>query len=454
MKPDHLDSGAASAGGPPPNPRQLVSLKSLCATFSVSASWVYKHSRKGCRDALPVVRLGRSLRYDVDKVALYLRSRERHSTDATLDLNLETLVGWAGATIHANAWQIHGRGLSGNNTKNLLTISNIEADRGTLLSDLYLDQTAFDGVVSLRVGQQAVDDEFIVSKTAALFVNSTFGYPALPSAAQPSGGPDYPFATPGVRLKLAPTDQLTILAGAFNGDPAGPGAGDPQLRNPSGTAFRTSDGVLGFLEAQYAVNQSKDAAGLPATYKLGAWFDTERVADLRVDRNGLSLADSRSDGVARKHDGDWSLYAIADQMVWRKPGTDDQGLTLFARLMGAPADRSLMDLYADGGFSFKGPFEGRDDDQAGLAIGYGRISDDASRFDADLRRTMPGRPIRDQESIIELTYTAQVTPWWQLQPDLQYVVHPGGHVPLPDDPSQGRAIGNATVVGLRTTITF
>ena len=212
--------------------------------------------------------------------------------------------------------------------------------------------------------------------------------------------------------------------------------------------------MLGFLEAQYAVNQSKDAAGLPATYKLGAWFDTERVADLRVDRNGLSLADSRSDGVARKHDGDWSLYAIADQMVWRKPGTDDQGLTLFARLMGAPADRSLMDLYADGGFSFKGPFEGRDDDQAGLAIGYGRISDDASRFDADLRRTMPGRPIRDQESIIELTYTAQVTPWWQLQPDLQYVVHPGGHVPLPDDPSQGRAIGNATVVGLRTTITF
>ena len=85
MKPDQLDSGAASAGGLPPAPRQLVSLKSLCATFSVSASWVYKHSRKGCRDALPVVRLNRSLRFDLDKVALYLRSRERHSTDATLD---------------------------------------------------------------------------------------------------------------------------------------------------------------------------------------------------------------------------------------------------------------------------------------------------------------------------------------------------------------------------------
>jgi integrase/predicted DNA-binding transcriptional regulator AlpA len=85
MKPDQLNSGAASAGGLPPTPRQLLSLKSLCAAFSVSASWVYKHSRKGCRDALPVVRLGHSLRYDADKVALYLRSRERHSPDATLD---------------------------------------------------------------------------------------------------------------------------------------------------------------------------------------------------------------------------------------------------------------------------------------------------------------------------------------------------------------------------------
>jgi len=62
-----------------------VSVESLCAALAVSASWVYQHSRKGCRDALPVVRLGRSLRYDVDKVALYLWSRERHRPDATLD---------------------------------------------------------------------------------------------------------------------------------------------------------------------------------------------------------------------------------------------------------------------------------------------------------------------------------------------------------------------------------
>ena len=75
----------ARAGEQPATPRQLVSVQSICAAFSVSASWVYKHARKGCRAPLPVVRLGRSLRFDLDKVALYLRSRERYSPNASLD---------------------------------------------------------------------------------------------------------------------------------------------------------------------------------------------------------------------------------------------------------------------------------------------------------------------------------------------------------------------------------
>ena len=226
------------------------------------------------------------------------------------------------------------------------------------------------------------------------------------------------------------------------------------MRNPSGTAFRLSDGVLAFLEAQYAINQSKDAEGLPGTYKLGAWYDSQPFADQHFDRLGLSLADPRSNGVARQHNGDWSIYAIADQMLWRRPGTDDQGLSAFARVMGAPADRNLVDFDAAGGFSFKGPLEGRDDDQVGLAASYSRISNRASRLDADFLRLVPGRPVRDQESSIELTYMVQVTPWWQLQPDLQYIVHPGGNAPLPSDPSQRRTIGNAFVVGLRTSVTF
>jgi porin len=30
--------------------------------------------------------------------------------------------------------------------------------------------------------------------------------------------------------------------------------------------------------------------------------------------------------------------------------------------------------------------------------------------------------------VIEMTYQAQLKPWWVLQPDLQYVINPGGGV--------------------------
>lgn len=54
--------------------------------------------------------------------------------------------------------------------------------------------------------------------------------------------------------------------------------------------------------------------------------------------------------------------------------------------------------------------------------------------------------------MIEATYLHDIAPWWQVQPDLQYVIRPGGGVPDPARPS--KKLGDALVVGLRTTITF
>ena len=58
-----------------------------------------------------------------------------------------------------------------------------------------------------------------------------------------------------MRIKWSPQDDLSLLLGVFNGDPAGAGAGNPQFRDPSGTTFRFSDGVFAIAEAQYAINQ-------------------------------------------------------------------------------------------------------------------------------------------------------------------------------------------------------
>ena len=55
---------------------------------------------------------------------------------------------------------------------------------------------------------------------------------------------------------------------------------------------------------------------------------------------------------------------------------------------------------------------------------------------------------------LELMYRAQVTPWWTLQPDLQFIAHPGGHVPDPTDPTGLRPIRNSLVLGVRTAVAF
>jgi porin len=71
---------------------------------------------------------------------------------------------------------------------------------------------------------------------------------------------------------------------------------------------------------------------------------------------------------------------------------------------------------------------------------------------ADIAFSGMSQPIPDYEAVIEVTYQAQVTQWLAVQPFFQYIIHPGGNAADPNDP--GSAIGNATVFGLRTAVTF
>jgi len=64
------------------------------------------------------------------------------------------------------------------------------------------------------------------------------------------------------------------------------------------------------------------------------------------------------------------------------------------------------------------------------------------------------QPARDYETVLELTYQLNVAPWWVLQPDLQLILHPGGHAVAPPPAPVGQPIPNALVLGIRSTITF
>jgi porin len=375
---------------------------------------------------------------------------------ASLDLDLEKLLKWPGASFHTDGYQISGRGLSQNALGNLLIASSIEALPSTRLHDLWLQQDFLDRKASLRVGQIALDDEFYISLYSGIFINSTFGFPDILATDLPSGGPAYPFAVPGVRLRVAPTNELTLSAAIFNGNPAPPGPGNPQVRNSSGTNFLIGEGgTLLIAEVAYTFDKEPATSTWLSDVKLGGWYHTADFPDLRRDTLGGSLAAPTSNGIAAIHHGNFGPYLILDKMLRQPADEGTRGLAGFLRVGGAPGDRNPIDLEVDAGLTAKGLLFGRELDVLGVAVGYGRIGGAARGLASDASLfTGIARPARDYETVLEATYQVNIAPWWTLQPNLQFIFHPSGHVAAPAPAPPTQPIPNALVLGLRSAITF
>jgi porin len=113
----------------------------------------------------------------------------------------------------------------------------VEAPPTVRLFNLWIEQ-ALTSNANLRIGQFTAAQDFIVSKNADLFINSTFGWPMLNTQDLPSGGPNYPEAALGARLQVTFNEQFILRAAIFDGDPAGSGSNNPVTSDKYGVAFR------------------------------------------------------------------------------------------------------------------------------------------------------------------------------------------------------------------------
>jgi porin len=375
--------------------------------------------------------------------------------EASIDTDLEKLIGWSGARTHVKGYQIHNA--SGVNAADfvgsLADPSNIDALATTRLFTAWFEQS-FGKAGSITIGQLAADDYFLVGRTAGGLVNGTFGWATLASANLPSGGPAYPLSSPGIRLKINPTDNLSMAAAVLSGDPAGKNctAPNPQMCNKHGTTFSFSGGTLWAFGLSYQANQDEDAHGLAAAYTVGGWYHTGKFTDQRfgVDAAGNTVTLALEPDNTIEHRGNWGLFGVIDQMIWRGA---QASVSVFARGGFTPSDRNLVSWYVDGGIGLNGLFPHRPNDVLTFGVAYSGISKDAAALDRDmLALNGPPQPIRSNEVVLELSYIIQLAPWWTLQPDIQYILRPGGNVPNPDDP--GQSVGNAFLIGARTTLTF
>ena len=248
--------------------------------------------------------------------------------------------------------------------------------------------------------------------------------------------------TLGIRLAFMPVKAFTFQTAIFEGNKF------PQNVNRHGFrySFNREFGYFWINEAQLRWFQNEDSSGLAGTFKVGAWVHTARFAN-------------PSDGELL--DGNYGFYFIVDQILYRQrgemvaatSGRDDKmvssnkdaakeagkGLNWFGRLGFAPQDQNFIGFYFDTGLTYKGIIPSRDDDTIGIAFDYAQLSSGAQQA-----AIVSGSVGVGAEMVLEVTYQAQITKWLSMQPDLQFVINPGGNQDLK----------NALVIGLRTAITF
>lgn len=365
--------------------------------------------------------------------------------ELAVQLDTEKASLWRGGLFHISSLTPHGRDFSAINLGTLSPVSNIEAYDGIRLYEAWYEHRFADGLFSIRAGQVATDEEFAYNDSESFFIHPSFGWPAGISANIPNGGSAYPLLGPGVRLRVDPADWLYWQTGIYDGDPWDSAAGDPTV-NRRGVRWQlnSSQGAHAITELGYTLNPDSEQRALTGIYKIGAWLHTGDTPDNFRDADNRSFVAS---GLApRLHSGTYGFYFSADQTLFREhPGTS-QGLNLFGRAFVAPEDRSLFGLTVDSGVQYTGLLPGRDEDQLGFGVAYHRVSRHLramERDDRDLNGVaLPA--LSDFECALELFYVIQVKKWWTIQPDVQYLIHPGGSTTIP----------NALVLGVRTSLVF
>jgi len=354
------------------------------------------------------------------------------------DLDAEKLAGWPGAKLHAALCNPQGPSLSTRFTGDLADVSNIDAYDSLRLYEAWIEQSAFRDRLNLRIGFLAADTEFGTLDMAGPFINSAFGAASALTGNFPMS--TYPYSTLGVRLRINPASGWSVQFGAYDGNPAPGVFPDPSPRaafsnelNHWGSHFalRSDEGAMLFAEISYRTpappENATGPAPLGACYKLGVVYHTDTFS---------AVSDRFTDQpTGRGVRGNEAVYASIEQEIWREPGTRADGLGAFGRATRAPAGRNVYQSSYEFGLVYSGLWQSDARDR--LSLGF-------SRLEVGHQARQGRQASLDYEAILECTYEYQALSWCVVQPDLQWIIQPGGSGQTPD----------ALVAGLRLTVSF
>jgi porin len=329
-----------------------------------------------------------------------------------------------------SALGLFGEGPTSRHIGDLLAASNSEGYESARLYATWIE--AESGAWNFRTGLLLADEEFAGTESGGALLNSSFGWPAFISANTVNTGPAFFVAAPGARVRVTFSENSALQVGVYDGDTFDSPTGDPTV-NKHGLHNRLSRDQGAFVIGEIA-HQLNEHTGA----KFGAWLHTADFADVYRDAAGRSFTRAGTD--PRNHGQNYGGYLSLEHAAGAKAG-EPGAVALHVRTGFAPADRNALGWVIDAGARWQGPLPGRPQDYFAVGFAHAEHSGDFSRA---AREADPTSPAPDFEQVIELAYGIQFTEKFTLQPDLQYIRHPGG----------SRANDDALVLIVRARVTF
>lgn len=394
-----LAAQAAAAGRQPAKPSQLKSLSPdsspTRSLFEDKATGDWGGERRRLEQAGIAINASLVLEgFKNFRGGLHTDSVVGASTfDLNVSLDTERCFGWQGGKFYADLEDHAGANPSTALVGDLQVFDKMNSAPYLQIFELWYQQKLFDGKLRLKVGKVDANTEFSVIDNGLDFLNSS---------AQTSPTlfllPTTPDPMPSINLFFTPDQFYYVGFGAYYSNRSvgfGNLVGTPQDAQLSDYgAF-----LIGETGLQW---QSGPIFKRNGNLKLGGWGHTGTF--------------TRFDGSSQQ--GVYGWYAIFDQTLWQPAAAtqDGRGLRAFLEYGRTQSSVNPIDWHAGGGLVWQGPFCARRKDVAGVGTQYAHISSRA------------GLP-KSYELAMEAFYLAKLTGWLQIQPDLQYIINPGGQYP-------------------------
>jgi porin len=329
--------------------------------------------------------------------------------NVTAEFDLDQLAGWQGGTVFVNVLNNLG-GRPNDLVGSIQGVNNIEVSNTRFkVYEAWIEQ-AF-GNVTVRAGLYDLNSEFYQNDASGLLISPPFGIGSELSATGPNGPSIFP--STALAARLAVNVGKVYVQGAVINAEAGT-IGDEGGVKPFGT-----EGVLLIGEAGVHAN---------GKIAVGGWTYSKKQPT-------VAPPDVTQGPPPRQA---WGAYFLAEQTLVGD-AEDGQSLQGFLRIGISDGKTTPFSSGWQAGLLVNQPFKGRPASAFSVGVGSAGLSH-------NYRDAIPvGDPaLRKTETIIEATYKDEILPGLSLQPDVQYVVHPGAD----------STVGNALVLGLRVQFDF